>query len=179
MSTDIRELMTAGQQARRDGRSVDARKLFSDAVERATDESLRVDALRGWANAESDLGRLEESCEIYAQAIALLREMDDPLRLAHTVRHLGDVARHQARNEVAVACYNEAIAIYRAHEDTQPLDLGNTLRGYGLLREELGDRAAARLIWEEALKLYTEVGVQPGIREANRRITLLSEPAVV
>ena len=175
MSGTTLDAIHDGHRARREGRSEDARRFFMDAAQRAGDESLRVDALRGWANSESDLGNLDESAERYAEAIALLRGLDDPLRLAHTVRHLGDVTRHQERNEVSVACYNEAIAIYRANEATVPLDLGNALRGYGLLREELGDRAAARLIWEEVLKIYTEVGVQAGIDEATKRVAKLKE----
>ncbi len=177
MSAEIRELILEGYTARRESRSDRARDLFSSATALAIDagdKDLQVDALRGWANSESDLGDLEAAAERYHEAITLLREMDDPLRLAQTVRHLGDVTRKQKRMEMAVGCYNEAIGIYRSNEGTLPLDLANALRGYGLLREDLGDLAAARLVWDEVLKLYTEAGVQPGIDEAERRLHALA-----
>ena len=182
MSAEIRELIMEGYTARREGQSSRARDLFSSAVALAVDAgdvSLRIDALRGWANSAADLGELEEAAERYGEAIAALRALDDVedrLRLAHTVRHLGDVTREQRRMEMAVACYNEAIGIYRADHATLPLDLGNALRGYALLREELGDHAAARLVWEEVLKLYTEVGVQAGIDEAETRLAVSATP---
>jgi tetratricopeptide (TPR) repeat protein len=169
----VEQMLQAGYEARRESRSSDARALFSVAYERALsdgDLSLQVNALSGWANSESDLGRLDEACGRYAEAIALLRHMDDPLRLAHTVRHLADVARKQGRVEVARPCYEEALTIYRSHAGTVPLDLANSLRGYGLLLEALGERGAAYDVWLEALKLYTSVGVQAGIDEANRRV---------
>jgi tetratricopeptide (TPR) repeat protein len=116
---------------------------------------------------------MDEACGRYAEAIAILREMDDPLRLAHAVRHLADVARRQGRVEIAQPCYEEALAIYRGNAATAALDLGNALRGYGLLLEDVGDRAAAKEAWVEVLRLYGEVGVQAGIEEAERRVATL------
>jgi tetratricopeptide (TPR) repeat protein len=182
MSEQVQELIHAGYQARRENRSKDARGLFVQAAELAEaagDEGLKVDALRGWANSESDLGRLDEASERYAEAVAILRKMDDPLRLAHAVRHLADVRRKQGRVDDARACYEETLAIYGGNAATAPLDLGNALRGYGLLLEDLGDRAKAKEVWEDVLRLYTEVGVQAGIDEATRRVAALKAASTI
>jgi tetratricopeptide (TPR) repeat protein len=172
----VEQTLSAGYAARRDSRSADARAFFAEAYEQAQasgDASLQVDALRGWADSESDLGRLDEACGRYAEAIALLRPLKDSLRLAHTIRHVADVARKQGKTEVARVCYDESLAIYRGDATTAPLDLANALRGYGLLLEALGEGAEAHAVWVKALTLYTELGVPAGIEEAQRRVTRL------
>jgi len=106
----------------------------------------------------------------YEGGVAALRMIDAPLRLAHTVRHVADIQRNMGSLGASKANYAEALAIYRAQPDTGKLDLANTLRGYGLLLEELGDRAAAAAMWAEAGELYAAVGVQAGVDEAGRRL---------
>ena len=164
----------AGYEARRSGRGDEARTAFKQGFELAASANDRVDALRGWANSESDLGRFAEAANRYGEAIALLRGLDDPLKLAHTVRHSGDVLREAGRSAEALACYEEALGIYREHPEAARLDIGNALRGYGLLLEELGQRAKAHKAWVEVLGIYREVGVQAGIDEAERRIAALA-----
>ena len=165
----LRGLVLHGYEKRRHGQSVEAQMLFRQAAEVAAatgDRSVHVDALRGWANSEGDLGRLQAAAEKYDEAIAMLRGMNDPQRLAHTLRHRADVARHMGDRASAEQGYGEALKIYRAHEATDRLDLGNALRGCALLAEDAGDRIAARTIWCEALILYEAVGVEAGVAEA-------------
>src|SRR6185312_15703655 len=95
------------------------------------------------------------------------------LKLAHTIRHIGDIHRHEGRTEPAESCYQEALAIYRAHAETPPLDLANALRGFALLKESLGASQEARALWEEAGKLYASVNVEAGVIESERRMALL------
>ena len=97
----------------------------------------------------------------------------DPLRLAHTVRHVGDILREDKQLEPAGPCYREALEIYRAHEDTPPLDLANAIRGYALLKAETGERQDAIALWQEAGELYAQVHVEAGVAESERRVALL------
>ncbi len=119
-------------------------------------------------------GDLAGALRGYEAAVAQLRTMDAPLRLAHTVRHVADMQREAGEFEAAKTNYAEALAIYRQDAATGTLDLANTLRGYGLLMEALGDHSTARAMWAEAGKLYAIVGVQAGIDEAARRVEMLS-----
>ena len=172
---NAREMILAGHQARREKRATEAKALFVQAFEGADSPDDRVDALRGWANAESDLGAFAEAAARYAEAVALLRGLDEPLKLAHTVRHLGDVLRRAGLMGEALPCYDEALGIYRDHPEAESLDLGNALRGYGLLLEAMGDNLRARQVWVEVLGIYREVGVQAGVDEAQRRMAALLE----
>ena len=122
------------------------------------------------------LHHYEEAAAIYRLAdhrLADYRAADAPLKLAHTVRHIGDIHRHEGRMEPAGSCYQEALAIYRAHAETQPLDLANALRGFALLKETVGDPQTASSLWEEAGKLYASVNVEAGVAESKRRVTML------
>jgi hypothetical protein len=74
----------------------------------------------------------------------------------------------------AAPCYAEALEIYRANQATPPLDLANTLRGYALLRGEMGCREEAKLLWIEAGQLYTAAEVQAGVDESERQVALLT-----
>jgi tetratricopeptide (TPR) repeat protein len=118
-------------------------------------------------------GRLDDAKRHYQEAAELYRADGDVLRLAHTIRHLGDIHRGEGHPELAGPCYEEALALYRGHEHTPPLDLANTLRGYGILEHDTGNLAHAKALWEEARDLYAAVDVQPGVAEGNRRLDLI------
>ena len=67
-------------------------------------------------------------------AVASLRKVDDPLKLAHTVRHLGDAYYYAGRWSLAEPCYLEALSIYRRHENRRPLDLAYVLQCFLIIR---------------------------------------------
>jgi len=105
----------------------------------------------------------------YEEAVALFREVDEPLVLAHTIRHLGDVYQEQGRPDLAEPCYHEALGLYRSHEDGPSLDFANAVRSLAVLRWE-----QTRTLWEEARDLYVAVGVEAGVKESSARVAALS-----
>ena len=70
--------------------------------------------------------------------VAIARRGDDALKLAHSVRHLGDAYAYAGRWVRAEPCYVEALSIYRRHERTRPLDLANAIRSFAVLKDEVG-----------------------------------------
>jgi tetratricopeptide (TPR) repeat protein len=113
----------------------------------------------------------------YEEAIALMRELDQPLLLAHTVRHLGDILRHTGDLGRSRRCYDEALALYLASNERPSLDYANALRGAALLQEQRGESAAAADLWAEARPLYDSCGVggrsrgsRPAPRALARRV---------
>ena len=99
----------------------------------------------------------------------LFREADEPLVLAHTIRHLGDVYLEQGRPDLAEPCYHEAIGLYRRHATDSSLDFANAVRSLAVLRWE-----QARALWEEVRGLYTNLSIDAGVRESAARIARLS-----
>ena len=57
--------------------------------------------------------RFDAARQHYERAIATLREARQPLRLAHTIRHLGDVCYEAGLAALAEPHLREALALYR------------------------------------------------------------------
>jgi len=112
-------------------------------------------------------GAMAQLC--YEEAVALFREVGDPLALAHTIRHLGDVYLEQGRPDLAEPCFHEALALYRTHEHSSSLDLANAIRSLAVLRWE-----QSKALWEEVRDLYATLGVEPGVKESAARLGALS-----
>lgn len=119
-----------------------------------------------------DTGDGEAALAHYRSAVEVLRTLDEPLRLAHTVRHVGDILRQNGQPETACACYEEALAIYRAHGATPSLDLANAIAGYARARADLQETEKAAALWVEARDLYASLSLQAGVDEANRWLQL-------
>ena len=74
--------------------------------------------------------------QCYEEAVLLYRGVDEPLALAHTIRHLGDVYHEQGGPDLAEPCYHEALGLYRTHDKGSSLDLANAIRSLAVLRWE-------------------------------------------
>ncbi|HKD20069.1 MAG TPA: tetratricopeptide repeat protein [Thermoanaerobaculia bacterium] len=118
-------------------------------------------------------GRFEEALSFYEKAAAAYRRGDDSLKLAHTVRHVGDIHRQAGRPEVAEPLHREALALYRRHPDPPRLDLANAIRPLAILEERAGRVDEARRLWAEARDLYEACGVADGATESSCRLAAL------
>jgi tetratricopeptide (TPR) repeat protein len=176
MSDTIDRLMQQALEARRQNRLDDAKRALVEAValcrETAGPGKL-ARALAGLGQAERDLHHNDAALRHYEEAVSLYRVEGDPLKVAHTIRHVADIHRHEGNHQLAEAGYGEALRIYRAHPETPPLDLANALRGWALLKESMGEIKKAREQWQEAGRLYADVGVEVGVAESIRRVALL------
>jgi tetratricopeptide (TPR) repeat protein len=130
------------------------------------DEAQELTAL---AYAERKQGNLDLARQHYEEAAALYRAEGADLRLAHTVRHVGDIYRQQGLLEPAGPCYEEALALYRQHPEANRLDLANALRATALFKEASGDLDESKVLWREAGELYAQVGIAEGVAESQRR----------
>ncbi|HEY0564243.1 MAG TPA: tetratricopeptide repeat protein [Terriglobales bacterium] len=172
------QLCEQGMQARREHRAEDARRDFTEALAVARelgDAVAQARSLSGLAQIERDLRELGLARKHYEEAAALYRESGNTRRLAHAVRHVADVCRELHDLVAAQRGYAEALTLYRADEKTAPLDFANALRGYALLREEVGDRTAAIEMWGEARAIYASLGIQAGVEESERRLKALGQ----
>lgn len=118
-----------------------------------------------------DLDRPNKARRLFQESVAAAEEADDPLRLAHALRHLGQVNHRLRRLESAARCYEEALDLYDRAETAHPLDRANILRPMAALRGELGDVEGARHLWREAAKLYRAAGVEAGVRECEAQMS--------
>lgn len=181
MSESLEALVDRADLARAEERLTDAHRDLSEAVAMCRRAGVAGPdlalALRKLAQLERDLGNGDRAQSLQAEAVALLRNADQPLRLAHAVRHLGDIHQDAGRTDQAELCYHEALALYRADPQTQPLDLANAIRPLAILKERTGDDALAMSLWREAQNLYATVDVAQGIAESQARLARLEGAA--
>jgi tetratricopeptide (TPR) repeat protein len=179
MNNAIEELIARAGQHRRERKPADAAREWAEAVElsrQQDDIPNLVRSLRGAAQTERDLGRNREAADLYEEAVSLCRNQNnDPLLLAHIIRHLGDVRRHLGEHEAAQSCYEETLKVYRREPQANPLDLANTLRTFAILKEKLGDLQAATAFWREARELYQSLAIDVGVVEASQALARLGK----
>jgi tetratricopeptide (TPR) repeat protein len=164
----IHELVRRGRSARFETPD-DARNLFAQAAEMARQRGARrdlVEALKGIAQIDRDLGRRTKALPFYEEAVSVCREIGDPLLLAHTLRHLGDLHHDDGRYDLAEPLSAEALALYRT-SDAPPLDLANAIRSLAVATNSVE-------LWEEAFHLYVATNVPPGVAESALRLAKLA-----
>jgi tetratricopeptide (TPR) repeat protein len=125
--------------------------------------------LTALAYTERKQGHLDLARQHYEEAAALYRAEGADLRLAHTVRHVGDIFMQQRLHDAAGPCYAEALALYRQHPEANRLDLANALRATALYKEASGHLDESKALWREAGELYAQVGIAEGVAESQRR----------
>lgn len=140
---------------------------FVNRLELANELRRRGESERGLTDGDGGVAS-------YEQAIAILREQNEPLLLAHAIRHLGDIHLDRGRNELAARYYDASLALYREHPEAKPLDLANAIRSQAVLKEETGQITEAIALWSEAGRLYELVNVDAGAQESARRVTRLT-----
>jgi tetratricopeptide (TPR) repeat protein len=148
---------------------MDARREFGEAAElarRCGSKRLLVPALKGLAQVERDTGNTAAAVPLYEAAVAESRAIGDPLLLAHTLRHLGDVYQDLDQLARAEMPYSEALTLYRKNRSVPPLDLANAVRPFALLKERTGRTAEACELWAEAHRLYSSVNARAGVDES-------------
>lgn len=169
-------LIRLGYEARRENRLEDAKELFVEAIGfcGAADREVLARSLTGLGQIERDLKNNAQALQHYGEAASIYRSLSDPLRFAHTIRHVGDILRNQGSLEQARPCYEEALTLYRGHPETPDLDLANAIRGFALLVAEAGETEQAISLWREARGLYEAADVQAGVHESDAQIRRLA-----
>ena len=170
-------LLDHARSAKKEHRLEEAAELFRKALTECVPSdcpALCATLYEELAYVERNLRDLDTSLKLYRQASRVYRDLGNPLKAAHTMRHAADILLEQKRQDEAAPLYAEALEIYRGQEDTPPLDLANAIRGFALLKEGVGDRTQALSLWREARDLYELNGIQAGVSESNRRMGLLS-----
>ena len=168
---EIASVLRSGTAARRAGRLSEALKCMNEAAALCGEDQdyERASVLRELGELARNGGDLTSAQAHYQQAAPLLRNSEDQLKLAHTIRHLGDVHAEQQHWPEAERCLIEALEIYRSHPSPIALDLANAVRAYAALKTETGHRKEARALWAEACKLYESEGIAAGVEECRRR----------
>ena len=111
----------------------------------------------------------------YEKAVAFYRQQDNqPLKLAHAIRHLGDVHYDAGKTKLAEQCFLEALELYCNHDRGPSLDFANAVRRLAVLRDDAGETEAAIKLWQETHDRYAAVNEPMGIAESAGHLALLT-----
>src|SRR6516164_11582565 len=102
MGDPVERLMEQAAQARREGRPADAKRGWTEDFSLCRHTGSRHDlitTLKGLGQIERELQNGDAALALYEEAVTLSRVAGEPLRLAHTIRHLGDRQRGAGRLE--------------------------------------------------------------------------------
>jgi len=177
MLTDPHDLVLRATQAKTEGRLTDARRDASEAAGRLREQPPGIElakALRLLGEVERKLHQDVAARTHYEEAVQLCWLYADPLTLAHTVRHLGDLYHEAGQPELAQPCYRQALNLYREQIDTPPLDLANAIRSMAVLKSDTGEMEQAKVLWQEARDLYALVNVPEGVKESSRQLAQIA-----
>ncbi|MDE2999917.1 MAG: tetratricopeptide repeat protein [Gemmatimonadota bacterium] len=148
------------------------RRLVAEAEELCRDddhESLgRVAHVYG--QFERDNGNREQALDFYLNGYNHYAAGRHVEKMAHALRHVADVRRDLGDREGSERDYRSAIEMYRNLDTTPAHSLANALRGFAMLLERTGKRGEALNVFEEAHRLYVQVGNAPGIEEMGRKV---------
>jgi tetratricopeptide (TPR) repeat protein len=123
------------------------------------------------AQVERDMCHPEPALAAYERAALLFQQQGREERYAHALRHVADVQRQMLRLDESLKSYERAIALYRGLPHAKVGSVANALRGQALTLEGLGDAARAKEIWAEAMKLYSDCGVDAAVEECRGRLS--------
>src|SRR5580700_6503166 len=106
-SEEIALVLSRGTEARRARQFSEASRLMNEAAAMCGpgQEISRANVLRELGELARNRQDPETAQAHYEQAVILLRTSDDRLKLAHTIRHLGDVYAGQQHWAEAEQCY--------------------------------------------------------------------------
>ena len=177
MTDQVDKLIKDALHARREQRRHEARALLVEALEicREPTPCAKLPLILTWLGAiERELRNGDAALLHYQEAVAIYREQGNTQAIAHSVRHVGDILCEAKRLAEAEVCYDEALALYDNDPQTPPLDFANAIRSLAVLKNDIGERETARLLWTKAKRLYEMVGVEAGVAECSRRLGLPS-----
>ncbi|HEX5501268.1 MAG TPA: tetratricopeptide repeat protein [Thermomicrobiales bacterium] len=109
----------------------------------------------------SDAGDLDEAEGLYEAALALRRELPDPVELGIALGSLGRLALRRGESARGVPLLEESLAILRAIGDTVDASVTEGLLGREAL--DRGDHPAARHWFRASLAGYSSLGDRQGI----------------
>lgn len=175
MNTDIVNLLQQAKEHRNDANYVTAQDLLIQAYNLCEPNNFnslgKVYAFLG--QLEQDHKAYNKALLMYNKALHAFQKSNDEEKIAYTVRHIADLHQELGQHQIAEENYQKALSTYRAYVNAPSLDLANTLRGFALLQEGVGNKPAAKEAWVEARTIYLNMDIQAGVEECDGHLVAL------
>ena len=127
------------------------------------------EVLNQLARLEHHSGNSQSAIEHYLDIVELGKEHKQAAWQAHGFKHIGMINSEKFELETAEVYLTKALNIYRLPEFQSSLPLANTLREIALLKKKKCELMTQSL-WEEALEIYKEKGIEAGVEECLEKL---------
>jgi tetratricopeptide (TPR) repeat protein len=134
---------------------------------------LRMQLLSNWASAYAQAGDYEEARARYEEALAIVRELDEPLNLATLLNNMGAFLAQAGRQDEAVGYLEEAAERQRALLGAEHPTVLRTEVNLGIVSVMSGRHAAGRDVLE-ALLPHQEAALGPSHPEVANTLEALA-----
>ena len=173
----IAQLLDEAWRTRRDADYERGRRLVDEAAGlcREDDHESLGRAAHVYGQFERDEGNREGALHFYLEGYHHYVAGNHAEKMAHSLRHAADVRRDLEDSAAAERDFRLAIQMYRDLDPSPAHPLANALRGFAMLLERIGRNDEALRRFEEAHRLYMQVGNAPGIEEMGRKVKQLRE----
>jgi DNA-binding SARP family transcriptional activator/uncharacterized protein HemY len=138
----------------------------SDIATEIGDRAGELYALHGLGNIHRLQGQYEPATDCYQQALHIATEIGDRNYRFEALHGLGHT--REATGHPAEALTHHRAAHELARDLGQPTDQARALNGLAHAHNDLGQREHARKLWQQALKILTELGV-PQVEEISTK----------
>ena len=166
------QLTNLGQFAEVDGRTADARAMFSQSVaesEKVGDPALTASALNNLASLESDAGSLDQALALWNRTLPLFRESGATKNVSLTLYNLGELHQKQGRLDDASKAFQEAFNVASTDENLVE-DRAYALMGLGLVAEAQDNTVRAREMFRKAETLFLQEGDKDSADKVAQRL---------
>ncbi|MDP6714686.1 MAG: tetratricopeptide repeat protein, partial [SAR202 cluster bacterium] len=116
----------------------------------------RAKALNGLGALTYDQGDYDAARPLWAECLAMRRELEDMVGVAASLNNLGNLTYHQGDHDAARPLHEESLAIKRELGDRS--GVATSLNNMGLMAFDRSDYADARVLMEESLAIRKEIG---------------------
>jgi tetratricopeptide (TPR) repeat protein len=168
--------MGLGHSAYLSGDLTKARKSAEEALAAIAEEQYlwRIGALYVLSLVATDEGRVDEGESLARDALTLAERfgLQSMPQAPWASIALGHALAHNAKPDEAETVLEEALSARPKNPRPQPLACPLALLALAKVRSELGDRAGARMLLDEArriVELYPDAGIFPDLLELRRR----------
>lgn len=131
--------------------------------------------LRDLAERERGLPDASLALVHYEEAVSLMQSLDEPLLLAHTVRHLGDLHYDNGQMPEAEVCFQQSLILYHNHERIPTLNFANAIRSLAVLKDNHGNISESVVLWREAHGMYKSFNIQTGVAESAAHLAMIAQ----
>ncbi len=176
MTNDIQLLLQEAWTHRREGNYDQAGAVLSKAHALANDQDFESlgRIFHIYAQFSADHDNHEEAVISYRKSLSYYEQSGDQSRVAHAMRHLADSLTNLGVFEEAERYYRKVLEIYDSLLHANSGNVANATASFACLLEKMGMVDEAIDAWKQAHTLYSQIGLQAGIDEAQQRLSALS-----